>query len=447
MKKERNISIDRFRGILVFLMIFFQLLEHFKSFGVFATISSHAPDSFIKNAEAIEKGFKGIFFLPNMTLADIIAPAFLFAISLTLIPSYKRRCEEHGKKYAIKSLLERYLILIGIGVMMSSINVLLDGNLSNGFIDFIDIPVLICTFGILIIGVIWCILKKKEIGKKIGKVIKYLVILLGITGVMITLVNSILMILGITEDNFGYWLVLQHIGLAGIITIIVMALSKENKTLYRLVVGICILIIYTIFHETTLPTLANNKLILNNMNIIDNTADGGFIGAIGYSALLLIFTSISDVYYTNKQMFRKICLLLIIPVIIIVLYTINNFTAWDGSNKILTAGLSKHLSINKGSVSPSYLIITLFISSTWFMLVDLFSNIKLKYDFFDVWGRNPILMYILEFSLVGGIMAALPDTLTEQAPLYIAIIEVFIITLILTLIANKLYKKNKFIKI
>ncbi len=446
-KIVRNISIDRFRGLLIFSMIFFQLLEHFKKLGVFATISLHAPDSFIKTADQIANGFKGIFILPNLTLADLIAPAFIFTIGLTIVGSYNRKWKEYGKKEALLMMLERYLIFIGIGIMMTSINVLIDGELNNGFFDLVDIPIFALTISVLVLGLLRLIFKKKDFSKVLSKIMKWIVIFLGTCGIVITFINTLFVILGISEVNFGYWLVLQHIGLAGIVALLVMALSKDNRTSYRLIMGVLILLLFTIFHETTLPTLHNYKNVLNNMNVVDNTADGGFIGGVAYGGLLLIFTAIADIYNKDKRKFRIISLLLIIPTIIVILYATSTFKAWDGTNSIFTAGLSKHLSINKGSISPSYLMICLFASSFAFMIVDLFSNCKLKFDFLSIWGRNPIIMYILEFTIVGGITAALGTNLIDDAPLYIAIPEIVIITSLLTFIAYRLYKKDKIIKI
>ena len=139
MLNKRNISIDRYRGLIVFLMIFFQMLAHFENLGVLTHISVHAPNFLIDAPGNIEKALNGIYFLPNMTLADIIAPAFMFAIGLTLVSSYKRRVKSMGKKKAIKSLIERYLILVGIGVMFNSVNCLLDGGVldkSDFLVDF-----------------------------------------------------------------------------------------------------------------------------------------------------------------------------------------------------------------------------------------------------------------------------------------------------------------------
>lgn len=74
-KRERILSIDRFRGTVIFCMIIFQLIANFHNLGIVSHISSHAPDA------------NAIYFLPNFAIADIVAPMFIFAIALSYIPS------------------------------------------------------------------------------------------------------------------------------------------------------------------------------------------------------------------------------------------------------------------------------------------------------------------------------------------------------------------------
>ena len=63
---KRIKSIDRFRGFCVFCMLVFQFLKNFPSLGFLSRLAEHSLS-------------KGIVILPGMTLADIIAPAFIFA--------------------------------------------------------------------------------------------------------------------------------------------------------------------------------------------------------------------------------------------------------------------------------------------------------------------------------------------------------------------------------
>ncbi len=160
-----------------------------------------------------------------------------------------------------------------------------------------------------------------------------------------------------------------------------------------------------------------------------------------------MYTVLADIYNKDRNKFRKIVFIMLIPVILLVIYVMYTFNAYDGSNRLFTAGTNNYFMINKGSISPSYLIISLFISSFMFMIVDLFKNIKFKFDFFEIWGKSPILMYILEFFVIGACTTLLGDTLIKNAPIWLACLESIILIGILTIIAINLYKKKKVIKI
>ena len=82
---KRIKSIDRFRGFCVFCMLIFQFLKNFPSLGFLSRLAEHSLE-------------KGIVILPGMTLADIIAPAFIFAIGLTFTLSFVKWQKLYGTK-------------------------------------------------------------------------------------------------------------------------------------------------------------------------------------------------------------------------------------------------------------------------------------------------------------------------------------------------------------
>lgn len=63
-KDERVKVIDRVRGFAVFYMIWFQFIGRFDNLPILPRLGIHAPD------------VSGVYFLPNFTCADIIAPLF-----------------------------------------------------------------------------------------------------------------------------------------------------------------------------------------------------------------------------------------------------------------------------------------------------------------------------------------------------------------------------------
>jgi predicted acyltransferase len=93
----RIVSIDRFRGLLVVLMVVGNYLS-----GVSAVPASlkHTPDI-------------------GLTIVDIGAPCFVFAMGLTYGASFHRRAQS-GLAAAYGHFVVRYLALIGIGAILTS---------------------------------------------------------------------------------------------------------------------------------------------------------------------------------------------------------------------------------------------------------------------------------------------------------------------------------------
>ncbi|MDR2688001.1 MAG: heparan-alpha-glucosaminide N-acetyltransferase domain-containing protein, partial [Oscillospiraceae bacterium] len=95
--KERNIAIDRFRGIAIILMV---IVNDLLDVPGFPKLLTHPEDV----------GF---------TIADLVAPLFLFAIAATYRQSFLRRAER-GKGGAYAHFFSRYLAIIGLGTIFSA---------------------------------------------------------------------------------------------------------------------------------------------------------------------------------------------------------------------------------------------------------------------------------------------------------------------------------------
>ena len=93
----RNITIDRFRGFLVILMVIGNGLADVPAF-----------PSIFKHVEDI--GF---------TVADTVAPMFLFAIAMTYRSSFLRRYDKDKAK-AYGHFIIRYFALLGLGTLFSA---------------------------------------------------------------------------------------------------------------------------------------------------------------------------------------------------------------------------------------------------------------------------------------------------------------------------------------
>ena len=138
-ESKRIKSIDRFRGFCVFCMLIFQFLKNFPSLGILSRLADHSLS-------------KGIIILPGMTLADIIAPAFIFAIGLTFTLSFTKWQRLYGTKHAIIHYLERALSIVGLGTFLDLCNKVLD-SMSGYTLNAFDYTVLAFTI-VAIIGLI-----------------------------------------------------------------------------------------------------------------------------------------------------------------------------------------------------------------------------------------------------------------------------------------------------
>ncbi len=91
-------SIDQFRGLAILLMVIANYLGSVRTVPAWL---HHAPDI-------------------GLTVIDLIAPFFIFAIGLTYGRSFQRRLERDGREKTIGHFLSRSLALIGIGALLSA---------------------------------------------------------------------------------------------------------------------------------------------------------------------------------------------------------------------------------------------------------------------------------------------------------------------------------------
>lgn len=422
--QNRNLTIDRFRGIVIFSMIIFQFMANFAGLGGASTISHHAPDE------------DAYYMLPNLAVADIVAPMFILAIGLTYLPSLRRRIEKDGKKNAILHFVKRNLMIIGIGVVMNGINDILDGHFGA-----LDLTFVIPTALVLVISILCLILKAvklKKVSSPLGKFLGIFVALFGVYGVGVALVNFVMMAAGLTSDSFGHWLVLHHIGFAGLVALPFALIKGKYENIIRIVSGFALLGFFGLFHGGDMPW----DMFNSNMELVDCVADGGFIGGFSWGAMLILYLAFSDIYMKSRKNFFISVGLYAIPtaaVILGVFLSLPEGASWIGAN-------STFMPINKPSVSPSFVIISVFISLLAFLIVELFSFYKFSFDPFTWWGRNPILMYCLEFGLVGGITVA-GESFFKEASAPVAAVIVAAMAILLTLIAYFCNKKKIIIKI
>ena len=98
MKPVRISSLDQFRGFAILTMV---LANYMGAVIIIPAWLKHAPDI-------------------GLTVIDLIAPFFIFAISLTYGLSFRKRYERDGALKTYTQFLVRYLAIVGMGAIISA---------------------------------------------------------------------------------------------------------------------------------------------------------------------------------------------------------------------------------------------------------------------------------------------------------------------------------------
>lgn len=311
---SRNPSIDQFRGLSILLMV---LANYLAGIQIIPAWLKHAPDI-------------------GLTMIDLIAPFFIFAIGLTYGLSWKRRTVNHGKLKTYQHFFSRFMAMIGIGAVLSA-------------------------------GEIW----------------------LQVDGATIN------------------WGVLQAIGTAGILTLIVIDLP----TSWRAVIGFCLLAAYQYMLNTSW------------LAYVLQAPHGGLPGSISWGGMMILATVLADCFHdaANRKFYFPLSLLTIITGI----------------------GLSFIIPISKNRVSFSYVLISLGISALVFFVMDwLVKQRNLHSALLAAWGKNPLIIYILHLLLLGIVfLPGIPEWYSN-APFWLVFLQTFGLIGVLSSIAFWLEKKN-----
>ena len=160
---------------------------------------------------------KGIIILPGMTLADIIAPAFIFAIGLTFTLSFTKWQRLYGTKHAIIHYLERALSIVGLGTFLDLCNKVLD-SMSGYTLNAFDYTVLAFTI-VAIIGLVLRLLAlipawKKKLSVPAEHIFYVALSCMGIMNIIITTIDFFAIQNNFSAFRYDYWVTLQGIGFA-----------------------------------------------------------------------------------------------------------------------------------------------------------------------------------------------------------------------------------------
>lgn len=330
---KRLVALDNFRGCALFLMAAGDYLAGVKRIPHFL---KHAPDI-------------------GLTIADIVAPFFIFAIALTYGQAFQRRYQTIGALHTYFHFVKRYATLISIGFVLSS-------------------------------GEIW---------------------------------------VGVNQGGIN-WGVLQSIGFAGLLT-----LSIINRSLrIRLSCGLILLFGYqylldTRWHEIVLRSPHGG--ILRYYRESSSRPGGTGQGAFSWAAMLILATVLSDVYY------RK---------------TLKYFGSVSGLTILAGLALAYFIPISKNRVSGSYVVLCLGISALVFYLFVWLERRQIAtFSFLNVWGKNPLLIYLLhDFLLAIFVLPPFPHWYTE-ANLALVSIQLAAFLLIINFIVQAFNRRELIISL
>lgn len=315
MQPKRFSSIDMFRGFAILTMVPANFMVGIL---IIPAWLKHAPDI-------------------GLTVIDLIAPFFIFAIGLTYGLSFHRRLERDGAFRTYSYFLTRYLAIIGLGAIISAGETALGKNISG-----ID------------------------------------------------------------------WGVLQAIGMAGLVTLLVIHLPS----LYRWLIGAGILVVY--------------QIILDNflLDLTLRSPHGGLFGSVDWAAMMILGTALADLFHSEgwkKKVFPWASVLIL----------------GLGIALAFLAPVSKH------RVSSSYVLITLGISALLFLLFHWASEqFHWNSRLLLAWGKNPLVLYFLHYLLIG--IFFLPDIpiLYASAPLWLVLVELLLLLVIISMVALWMDRKN-----
>lgn len=400
-KKERILSIDRSRGICMFLMACSFFLPLFSCFDFLAPVVEHG-----------EAGFQ---ILPGVSFADLFAAMFIFVIGLTIVRSFKSREQKFGTRKAFFQLATRFLALIGIGIL---INGMADGwvKVFEGSKTFAELGTNMKVFAImfwiavalLIVFVVSLFVKNDKFKKIASSLFRYFLAIAGVFAIYFLLVNTGEKITAPADGaRFGSWMwdTLQNIGLAGLIALPFVKFDKWG----RLVIVAISFTALTVLMQNGLFPLANSIL------------EGGIIGGFSWAGILLLGSVFAELY-GDKKYWIFASIMLLISVVLIVSF---GFTA------------------AKRGCTPVYALFCASISSMIWGGLNLLNNFSPKFNFFAIWGSNAILTYVAVL-----LLSMLLDVIGVSSVHPAAAVFIFLaIMALLTVVNWLLRRKNRYIRI
>ena len=206
------------------------------------------------------------------------------------------------------------------------------------------------------------------------------------------------------------WGLFQALGVAGLVTLVVIQLP----TFWRFIAGFVL--------------LAGYQILLDHFWLQDVLAapHNGPWGVFSWSAMLILATVMADVYHEER--FRQ-----------------NLFPLTCAGLVGLGMVSAFWIPLSKDRASASYVLLSLGLSGMVFFLFHIgVEKWKWKLSLLTDWGRNPLLLYLISYVILG--IYALPPVPVwyVQAPLWLVILQILVMIGILSWVGRFLNKRKLF---
>jgi len=213
--------------------------------------------------------------------------------------------------------------------------------------------------------------------------------------------------LGIDPGSID-WGVLQAIGVAGLFTLAVIWL----KPAWRVLVGIILLGLYQFFLDHFW------------LDTVLRSSHGGFFGSLSWAAMLILATVLADFFHSQDRQKRLFPWMVALTLV----------GGWV---------LTWVIPLSKNRVSASYILFSLGASGLLFFFYHFFAErFHLHSQLLQVWGKNPLALYLLHFLFIGIFYLPGIPSLYVQVPLWLAVLETTGLIGFMTLCAWWMYRRG-----
>jgi len=214
------------------------------------------------------------------------------------------------------------------------------------------------------------------------------------------------------EENPSDWGLLQAIGFAGLMTLLVIAVPAR----WRWVAGVVLLAAYQVLLDRYW------------LSTVVAATHGGVQGALGWSSLLILATCLGDLFHEASKGRRRFPLASLLVLAVGVLLA------------LLGVPVSKH------RVSASYVLITLGVSCLIFWCFYLLEErAHRSIPLFNQWGQNSLLLYVLHGALLGVVVMPEAAWWYEAAPWWLVVVQAAGMVAVLGWIGRLLDRRHVYI--